>query len=781
MPTTLTIGCLGLGVVDKFNSSPRPMQQALLIWRACTANDPIQIDADDIAASAPSDSTVLTAIMPASQPSITPVTTLYNYEPLGTQLEDPKGKATAHAVTPVKVIADYPPSEGILQEFETSTASPVIDTTSAIKPTHYRSESSSSTSSTTTIASTDSVQSATSEWSNSTSSTSISESTVSDCKVTSTSPKDCEMIASVAVDGGLQCFAMTISHTPPVVPIVIVTSPEGVITIVHDHSQGQPIEQSTSINHREPIEHHSEAIEEPRPIDQDSHSNFTWKFDLPIDELEDLSFGSPKSQSELDSDRETVSGNISLSTLAPFAEEIEIARQSQTARDHDQLETYTETSLVSTSFDAIPVREADDLASKKFKVRCSRKVAASSPCHRKFRIGGNQSSPVRPVPQIIVTSPADIIPSEKDNGEYPEDDVHEDSKFLAVPGRSQTKYDTLPRNLATQLVPEFSATEANFAPSSPAQKEEWLNKWAEKRCLTKVRATRRTIDTSAAKEKMRVENDKVFLPPITTETPRARQIDTFAEDWVSRTPEPAVSSLDKWSEDQDEGFDDLFGEEHEALDGVDGGTRENGNSTTDSSTSDTRYTITHHFDDLFDWKNEGKAVKGQDLNVGGKKRQDDESSNVKCTGKVTLTTRTQSSKEHDKQLDKSALVSAMCQKWGPDRFDRWCEEYATPISETIWDEDCTGLEEYCKPQSEPAPMEDQVGIEVTSTPRRHSLPCEKPSRRYLRTRRSLGLGQRKDDVLTGQHLRHSELQRWAEERDPMKYDQDFVLDCDDRE
>ncbi|MCV5090644.1 hypothetical protein OFC13_28875, partial [Escherichia coli] len=81
-------------------------------------------------------------------------------------------------------------------------------------------------------------------------------------------------------------------------------------------------------------------------------------------------------------------------------------------------------------------------------------------------------------------------------------------------------------------VPEFSATEANFAPSSPAQKEEWLNKWAEKRCLTKVRATRRTIDTSAAKEKMRVENDKVFLPPITTETPRAREIESFVEGWV---------------------------------------------------------------------------------------------------------------------------------------------------------------------------------------------------------------------------------------------------------
>lgn len=53
---------IGLAPIDAFIRRPQPMQQALLIWRACTANDAVQ-EHDVVAAEVPTDGNTLTRLM----------------------------------------------------------------------------------------------------------------------------------------------------------------------------------------------------------------------------------------------------------------------------------------------------------------------------------------------------------------------------------------------------------------------------------------------------------------------------------------------------------------------------------------------------------------------------------------------------------------------------------------------------------------------------------------------------------------------------------------------
>lgn len=414
------------------------------------------------------------------------------------------------------------------------------------------------------------------------------------------------------------------------------------------------------------------------------------------------------------------------------------------------------------------------ITARKFKIRSAHSIASLSPDApiRKFQIGGRrrsrgtsieQNSTVQynpqGIPRITVTEPLEP-PSDLGDDSHPETDSHQpaSSSFLEVPS-----YDSLTRNFDEILVSELGFDQSNFAPSSPRGKEEWLNKWAEKGNATRRRTIMWTFDVPTAKEAMRVEDDQVFLPAVTTETPRARRLDSFGEDYAMESNVFESSGLDQWREEDNESFDLL--EEDDELEKM-GSQLEN--HTTVESSEQSRYTITHHFDELYDWENDGKEEQHE---------VDTHEEDMITQARNSKESTDSSTKDPSEKLDQTAIVAEMRRKWGPDRFDRWCEEYATPISEAIWDEAAIDLEEFSGFQSEPAPAQGQGEDEaaLVLTPRRHSFPrADPPPRRYLRTRRSMQATQeRKDDVVTRLRLMRMRLERWTESRDSMCYDGDF--------
>lgn len=342
------------------------------------------------------------------------------------------------------------------------------------------------------------------------------------------------------------------------------------------------------------------------------------------------------------------------------------------------------------------------------------------------------------IPRIVVTEPLDPPMSLDDHTEAINHHATQ-SSFLKAPSQYDD-IDDFTQDAEEPLVSDLDFDKGNFAPSSPRGKQEWLSQWAEKGRPTRRRATMWTIDAPTAKEAMRVEDDKVFLPALTTETPQARRLDSFGEDYCADASRFESSGLEKWREEDDESFGSFDQDEVNS--------QLKRNSTTQESSEQSRYEITHHFDELYDWENEGKDQKPK--------------THRESTHKTDSTIKTPSENDaSDDKLDQAALVSALCHKWGPDRFDRWCEEYDTPISEAIWNEESTELEEFTGVNSDPV----QEHEEIVQAPRCHSLPFGNPPRKYLRTRRSLG---RKEDVLT-----RFRLERWTEGRDNMRYDADF--------
>lgn len=383
--------------------------------------------------------------------------------------------------------------------------------------------------------------------------------------------------------------------------------------------------------------------------------------------------------------------------------------QSQTAHGHHEVGTEMKTSLVSTTASIFPKSSITRTPLRKFKVRV-RKIESSS---RKFCIRShnrlqrkNAVQSCHMLPPIIITEP------EEPAGDLTHHQKATQSLYLEVPELKKTRQDSFTNSLVEpSLIPD-EYTGSNFAPCSPEGKEKWLNKWAEKGYATRRRATMWTIDVPTAKEAMRMEDNQVFLPPVTTKTPESR----------------ASSKLDQWSEEKEETFDDLYG-----------------------------------------WENEGRVTE-QDRQEEQKVQQDEGIKNRASNlgiGKPTSTTQAPMKISPINYHEQTALVSARCQKLGPDKFDRWCEEYATPIWEAIWDETSTDLEDFVETNSEPA----QQLEETVDTPRRHSFPHDKSPRRYTRTRRSL---ERKEDVLTRLRQMRCRLKRWAEGRDNVRYDGDFL-------
>ncbi|EGO51369.1 hypothetical protein NEUTE1DRAFT_141324 [Neurospora tetrasperma FGSC 2508] len=753
---------IGLAPIDAFIRRPQPMQQALLIWRACTANDPVQED-DVVAAEVPTDDNTLTRLMlvadippivaatTVSHLAVTPGTSTLHHEFINAQGKNsfihactasPEVQATMPTITKTKVVVECEPVEVITHDIEPS----VENTTGLIKPTHSRTDSTCSVSSTTSNSSTQTTDSV---WSSSTTTTAVSG--TSDTQ--ELFPKNGTKVTSpVLIHGDLECFAIPTLQLPPVTPIVIVTSPEATITVIHDHQQP---DQNTE-DDNDPIIDFIENNLDDITKDQWTELMYAYASQLreakrrrrrdmtdcrEVFQLADLTLPptspsqwQPKGNFETPEKDEDFS-SFHLDTLPPFEEEIEVAVQSQTAHGHCEVGTEMKTSLVSTTASIFPKSSITRTPLRKFKVRV-RKSESSS---RKFCIRShnrlqreNAVQSCHVLPPIIITEP------EEPAGDLTHHQKATQSLYLEVPELKKTRQDSFTYSLVEpSLIPD-EYTGPNFAPCSPEGKEKWLNKWAEKGYATRRRATMWTIDVPTAKEAMRVEDNQVFLPPVTTETPRARCVDNYGEDYggTSKTPESRASSkLDQWSEEKEETFDDLYG-----------------------------------------WENEGRVTE-QDRQEEQKVHQDEGIKNRASNlgiGKPTSTTQAPMKISPIDYHEQTALVSARCQKLGPDKFDRWCEEYATPISEAIWDETSTDLEDFVETNSEPA----QQLEETVDTPRRHSFPRDKSPRRYMRTRRSL---ERKEDVLTRLRQMRCRLKRWAERRDNMRYDGDFVFNFENRE
>ncbi|KAK3952711.1 hypothetical protein QBC32DRAFT_212050 [Pseudoneurospora amorphoporcata] len=749
MSTLSALTSVGLAPLNAFVAAPLAMQQAMMIWKACTATDPMQEDEDDRAARADFNGNILTPIMvvasivpteattPApTQLTMTLTTTTADFEPRAPQAMNVSKDQVHYTITAVETVVEYEPIEAILTGIDEPKN----------KAIHARTDSSSSTSSTTSNVST---QMTDSNWSNSTSSTSATD--VSHTQETKDSLKKQKSVEHpIHMDNDIQVFSVTNLDLPPG-PVVI--SDIDTTTI---HKQEEPLGhgEESAFDHMARFEVDGDEIPDARwneimiyeanrqrkekrgpkvhcrevffHLPLTSPSNWQPGSDILHEALEGM-------DTQLESDEYS---SIHLDTLPPFGDEIEGAVQSETTRA------------------ATP---------KKFKIRCAQKAPASTSGApiRKFQIGGNisQSSGVqhKRIPQIIVTEPIEPPTSPNDHTKT----VHNQatpSSFLEVPSQ-QNGFDTFTRSLQAPVVSELDFEKGNFAPSSPRRREEWLNKWAEKGCATRRRATMRTIDVPTAKEAMRVQDKQVFLPPITTETPRVRQLNNYGEDYFLMTPYSTASSeLGKWSEEKEETFEDLFEQVKEEEKGMINQPNKNSIAPEHESSS-SRYDITYHFDELYQWENEGKTVKKgrqEEQEVHRNEAIKNRASNLK-TDKPTSTGKASAAEDHGQ----TALVADMCHKWGPYRFDRWCEEYATPISEAMWNGAGIGLKEFTGANSEPA-LELE---EIVQTPRRHSFPIDNPPRKYLRTRRSLEL---KEDVLT-----QFRLMRWTEGRDNMQYDEDF--------
>ncbi|EGZ78662.1 hypothetical protein NEUTE2DRAFT_52941 [Neurospora tetrasperma FGSC 2509] len=701
---------IGLAPIDAFIRRPQPMQQALLIWRACTANDPVQED-DVVAAEVPTDDNTLTRLMlvadippivaatTVSHLAVTPGTSTLHHEFINAQ-----GKNSfIHACT-------------ACEHDRLDQANPLADRFDLFRFLHYHSTT------TTAVSGTSDTQ--------------------------ELFPKNGTKVTSpVLIHGDLECFAIPTLQLPPVTPIVIVTSPEATITVIHDHQQP---DQNTEDDNDPIIDFIENNLDD---ITKDQWTELMYAYASQLREAKrrrrrdmtdcrevfvepeyQAATWQPKGNFETPEKDEDFS-SFHLDTLPPFEEEIEVAVQSQTAHGHCEVGTEMKTSLVSTTASIFPKSSITRTPLRKFKVRV-RKSESSS---RKFCIRShnrlqreNAVQSCHVLPPIIITEP------EEPAGDLTHHQKATQSLYLEVPELKKTRQDSFTYSLVEpSLIPD-EYTGPNFAPCSPEGKEKWLNKWAEKGYATRRRATMWTIDVPTAKEAMRVEDNQVFLPPVTTETPRARCVDNYGEDYggTSKTPESRASSkLDQWSEEKEETFDDLYG-----------------------------------------WENEGRVTE-QDRQEEQKVHQDEGIKNRASNlgiGKPTSTTQAPMKISPIDYHEQTALVSARCQKLGPDKFDRWCEEYATPISEAIWDETSTDLEDFVETNSEPA----QQLEETVDTPRRHSFPRDKSPRRYMRTRRSL---ERKEDVLTRLRQMRCRLKRWAERRDNMRYDGDFVFNFENRE
>ena len=146
-PSLSALTSVGLAPLKTFIAAPFPMQQAMMIWKACTANDPIQEDEDDRAANADPNGNKFTSIMvvvdiapieaatPAPiQLSMTPVITMAEFEPLSSQgmsshnldrlklpfvanadvVKAPEDQVTTCTISAVKTVVEYEPLEAIL-------------------------------------------------------------------------------------------------------------------------------------------------------------------------------------------------------------------------------------------------------------------------------------------------------------------------------------------------------------------------------------------------------------------------------------------------------------------------------------------------------------------------------------------------------------------------------------------------------------------------------------------------------------------------------------------
>ncbi|CCC14036.1 hypothetical protein SMACR_09520 [Sordaria macrospora] len=772
MSTLSAIASVGLAPLKALVAAPFPMQQTMMIWKACTATDPIQEDEDDCAAKVSIHGNILTPVMvvatiapteattpeiPApTQLTMTPITTTADLEPSITQVKVPEDQVINYTVTNYTITA----AETVV-EYE-----PIDEPKN--KGTHVRTDSASSTSSTTSNVST---QTTDSNWSNSTSSTAATD--VFHTQQTEDCLKQKDFQHPVNMDNDIHIFTVAVKART-----------------------------ATVNQHEQPLGHKEESVFDLMAkygVNEDQIADAEWKDIMtyeadrqrkekrgPKVHCQEVFIGLPPTspsnwQPGSDLPHEALEGmdnhlesSIHLNTLPPFDNEIETALQPT----HGHQECVVEEATGSVVGEAIPNIGITRAATpKKFKIRSVQQIASSSPGApvRKFRVGGqrlrdsnvSQSSTVQykplEIPRILVTEPIDP-PTDLNN--YPETDHHQatTSSFLEIP--SQNDFDAFTLNLHEPLVSELDFERANFAPSSPGGKEKWLNKWAEKGSATRRRATMWIIDLPTAKEAMRVEDNQVFLPPVTTETPRVRRLNNYGEDYFLMTPESTASSeLAKWSEETSEIFEDLVEQDKEEVN------QQNKNSIApEPESSSSRYDITYHLDELYDWENEGETVKkGPEHEVHRNEATKNKVSNLE-TDKPTATGKASAVENHDQ----TALVSALCHKWGPDRFDRWCEEYATPISEVIWNEAGTDLEEFTGANSEPA----QEHEETVQTPRRHSFPVDNPPGKYLRTRRSL---EYKEDVQTRLRLTRWRLERWTEGRDNMRYDEDFVINFEGHE
>lgn len=98
MSTLSAIASVGLAPLKALVAAPFPMQQTMMIWKACTATDPIQEDEDDCAAKVSVHGNILTPVMVVA--TIAPTEATTPEIPAPTQL----------TMTPITTTADLEPS-----------------------------------------------------------------------------------------------------------------------------------------------------------------------------------------------------------------------------------------------------------------------------------------------------------------------------------------------------------------------------------------------------------------------------------------------------------------------------------------------------------------------------------------------------------------------------------------------------------------------------------------------------------------------------------------------
>ncbi|KAK3396711.1 hypothetical protein B0T20DRAFT_502301 [Sordaria brevicollis] len=764
--STSSIHPIGLAPYHALIGAPYPMQQALTIWQACTATDPIQEDEDDRAARTSIDGNILTPIMvvasiepttsteatssaPTLTLAVTPVAPIADFEPLTTT-----GTHGCAITAPMTVIEYKPQSTEASILAGNANAEP-----NKIKAAHARTDSASSTSSTTSNAST---QTTDSTWS----STSIASTAASEVEVPQEVTEECPKkeespLPLPSIDHDILVFAATIP-----LPVTDDDDSTSLADPQEYLQEAQPNLDDLSV---------FELMDHFNMNEDDIRTNSEWDeimmyeadrqrrlrrapkthcqelfTNAPLDELRlpptSPSNWQPPTQLGSDIVLDTAGLQVDfesfhLDTLPPFDDEVKaVVLQGQQGQQGQP---------------------------RKLKLRIGASSSPRSAPLRKFQIGGGGKNRLRSaeassdvsssqldystikytpqtIPRITITEPLEP-PSELEEqvDNHPETDIL-DTSFLQVPPCDSPTRTNTSKSTSTSTSTNFDVTntesgfefeQSNFAPSSPRAKEDWLSKWAEpqkpakKGTTTRSRkATMWTIDPPTAKEAMRVEDEQVFLPAVTTETPRARRLDSFGEDYWLKTPESVVSEssmlsegimLEQWREEDDEGFDDVDEEEG----GEEGGEMALG----------------------------GKVEEGTEL--------EEHTELEECTELENLTT------FPNQTAALNPLIATLCHKWGPDRFDRWCQEYDTPISEAIWDEAGVALEEF---HSEPAADRREAAYQredrrdataFVPTPAQDQDQDQNPERR--------------DEVVTRLRTMRLRLERWTESRDLVCYDGAF--------